>query len=276
MREPNSLSLPKWPFLTGDLLLLAAAAGIFVRSSRPLTVWEMAAMALCTALAALCGMLPYILEFNGQVKLTESGSLENSLNQLHKIESVANAISTATGQWQNIQGEAQKTAAAARQITERMATELKDFTTFLENANNTERSNLRLELDKFRRAETEWMQVLIRLLDHVYALHQGAMRSGQANVLQQVDKFQSACRDTVRRLGLVPFQAGPNDKFNPDRHRLLDEKATPPQGALVEETLATGFTYQGRLLRPALVKLRENGATAANADQSQLPLAEGQ
>lgn len=274
MREPNTLSVPKWPFYLGDLFLVAAAIGIYLRSGRPMTSWEMAAVAMCTGLAAICGMLPHILEFKGQVKLTDSNSLLSAMNQLSKLESISAQISGATGQWQNIHGEAEKTAEAARQISARMSAELKDFASFLENANNTERANLRLELDKFRRAEADWMQVLIRLLDHVYALHQGSVRSGQANVIQQVDKFQSACRETVRRLGLVTFQAGPNDKFNPDRHQLIDPKITPPQGSLVEETLATGFTYQGRLLRPALVKLRENVVTAPNPDQSQLPLQE--
>jgi hypothetical protein len=116
MREPNTLSVPKWPFYLGDLFLVAAAIGIYLRSGRPMTSWEMAAVAMCTGLAAICGMLPHILEFKGQVKLTDSNSLLSAMNQLSKLESISAQISGATGQWQNIHGESEKTAEAARQI----------------------------------------------------------------------------------------------------------------------------------------------------------------
>ena len=47
---------------------------------------------------------------------------------------------------------------------------------------------------------------------------------------------------------------------------------------MVGETVAAGYTFQGRLLRPALVRLRENAAAVAATDgsepeeQSRLPL----
>ena len=58
---------------------------------------------------------------------------------------------------------------------------------------------VRLEVEKLRRAEGEWLQVLVRVLDHVYALHLGALRSGQPNLIEQLSNFQNACRDAARR-----------------------------------------------------------------------------
>jgi molecular chaperone GrpE (heat shock protein) len=117
------------------------------------------------------------------------------------------------------------------------------------------------------------------MLDHVFALHQGALRSGQPALIEQVSNFQNACRDVARRVGLTPFAAQEAEPFDAKRHQLIEEGATPPPDAVVSETVATGYTFQGRLVRPALVRLRETSAAvaaplpdAASAQQSPLPL----
>src|SRR5204862_3437316 len=105
---------------------------------------------------------------------------------------------------------------------------------------------LRLEVEKLRRAEQDWVQVLVRMLDHIYALHQGALRSSHPNVASQVGSFQNACRDVARRVGLSSFTAQESEPFDSQRHQLIDDKVKPPADALVAETLATGFTFQGK------------------------------
>ena len=141
---------------------------------------------------------------------------------------------------------------------------------------------MRLEVEKLRRAEGDWLQVLVRILDHTFALHQGAQRAGQQNVVAQLSHFQSVCLDAARRVGLVPFAARAGDSFDPQRHQSIEEKA--PADASVEETVAPGYSFQGKLIRPALVRLRgssqgaaavEAGAATAQppgASQNQLPL----
>src|SRR5262249_51317204 len=100
---------------------------------------------------------------------------------------------------------------------------------------------------------------------HVYALHVGALRSSQPNLIEQVGNFQTACREAARRIGLTPFTAAEAEPFDGQRHQLVDEKAFVEPGATVAETLAAGYTFQGRLLRPALVRLKNgNGDAAAN------------
>jgi len=125
----------------------------------------------------------------------------------------------------------------------------------------------RLEVDKLRRVEKDWLQVLVRMLDHVYALHQGALRSGQPNLIGQLGAFQHACRDAARRVGLAPFTADESEPFDEQRHQLTDGDHKAAAHALVAETLATGYTFQGQLIRPALVRLR-NG----QAEAEELPL----
>jgi molecular chaperone GrpE (heat shock protein) len=143
-----------------------------------------------------------------------------------------------------------------------MAEEIRLFSEFMKKMNDSEKATLRLEVEKLRRGELEWLQVLVNILDHVFALHTAAMRSGDVKFAAPITTFQNACRDTARRLGLTPFAAAPNESFDAERHQVADSKETPPAGAVVAETMGSGYTFQGRLLRPALVRLRDGNAPA--------------
>jgi molecular chaperone GrpE (heat shock protein) len=88
------------------------------------------------------------------------------------------------------------------------------------------------------------------------------VRSGDAKFATPITTFQNVCRDTARRLGLTPFAAEPNEPFDAERHQVAGSKETPPAGAVVAETIGSGYTFQGRLLRPALVRLRDGNASA--------------
>jgi hypothetical protein len=96
-------------------------------------------------------------------------------------------------------------------------------------------------------------------------------------LIAQLSNFQNACRDAARRVGLTPFAAEAAEPFDEKRHQLLEGQKTPADGAIIAETLATGYTFQGRLLRPALVRLRESNGEAGSPQerQSDLPLESG-
>jgi molecular chaperone GrpE (heat shock protein) len=263
----------------GDGLLLSTAYFISYQSQFTLGRWELCLVLLCVAGGALLGVAPFLLEYQALVKVTEAGALNTVVSQLTNLEGIANQISGATGKWQDAQEQADKTAVAAREIAERMTGEVQAFTEFMKRANDSERATLRLEVEKLRRGESEWLQVAVRMLDHVYALHQGACRSGQPHLIEQVGSFQNACRDAARRVGVTPFTANEGEPFDAQRHQLVEEGAKPPADAVVGETIATGYTFQGRLVRPALVRLHGDHAAIPSAatetgpeDQSQLPL----
>ncbi len=258
MHDRTGPRLPKWPFFVADAILLASAFIIFRRIAVPMSLWGAGLALLCIVGAGVFSVLPYVLEYLAFARVAEAEALSSVISQVQKIETVAADIATATSRWQTVQEAAEKTAATAREIADRMATEAKAFTEFMERANNAEKTTLRLEVDKFRRAEADWMQVLVRMLDHVYALHQGAVRSGQPKLIEQVGIFQNACRDAARRVGLAPFVPETAEPFNAEKHQLVDGNGKVPPEAVVEQTIATGYTYQGRIVRPALVKL-QNG-----------------
>jgi molecular chaperone GrpE (heat shock protein) len=264
MNTRTAPALNKIPFLVGDVLLLGLAVWILQTQPHPLSL---RALALCASLAALgvvVSVLPFVLEYKAALKCAEAEKLSDTVAQINQLEQLAKQISAATGQWQDVQTAAGKTAGAAKEIADQMAAEIEGFTDFAKQAHEGEKASLRLEVEKLRRSEGEWLQILVRVLDHVFALQQAGARSGQPELAAQLGNFQNACRDVARRIGLTPFAAEADERFDDKRHRLLDSEKSF-DGAVVGETLAPGYTFQSQMLRPALVRLKPTVAAAVES-----------
>jgi len=277
MPVPTVPKLAKLPFYIGNLLMLEAAFILIFQSRTPLEFWEILVCVLCVAIGTVLGVWPFVLEYRAAAKLAEAEGIAAAVAQLQSLEPLAAQITHATSQWQNAQAAADKTAAAAQTIAERIAAEVKDFNRFVQHANDTEKAALRLEVDKLHRAEGDWLQVAVRMLDHTFAFHRGAEQSGSPALVENVSRFQNACRDAARRVGLAPFAAAADEPFDATRHQLADGVVAPGTDAVVGETLAAGYTYQGQLIRPAVVRLRNGKLNSDSAPAATAPeLASGQ
>jgi len=274
MSQRTEPRLPKLPFVIADIVLLGVAYLIFWRSQAPMTPWDMFFCAASVALGAVLCVAPFLLEYRASMKLTEADRLANALLQIENIEIIGRQINHATANWQAAHEQANKTVEAARDIAESITAEARSFGEFLKKANETEKNHLRLEVDKLRRAEGEWLQILVRILDHIFALNQAAIHAGQTNLVKQLGQFQKACRDIARRVGLVPFVAIPGEPYDPKVHQLADAQVVPAAAARVAETIATGYSFQGQLVRPALVTLQTNPAADQPEETAKPPGAE--
>jgi molecular chaperone GrpE (heat shock protein) len=264
MNDTTNWKVPKWPFLLGDILLLALAYFIVWKSPHPIGKWEIIACFASAALGTVVGALPFILDYRAMGKALEVNALGTVAEKIENLEKLAGQITAATSQWaavqESVHGQAEKTAVAAKAIADRMTNEVIEFSDFMKKMNDTEKAALRLEIEKLRRGEVEWLQVLVRILDHVFALHAAAVRTGDLKFTDPIVNFQNACHDIARRVGLTPFAAEPDEAFNADCHQAAGGPEDPPAGAVVAETISLGYTFQGKPLRPALVRLREENA----------------
>jgi molecular chaperone GrpE (heat shock protein) len=272
MNEVPEWKVPKWIFLASNAVLLVVAAAVIYKAAHPISHLEIGIAVACVALGALLGCLPFILDYRATGKLIEVNAVTTVAEQLHDLKKYSAQISVATDQWARVQestkGNTDKTVAAASEIAERMTEEIREFNEFQLKLNDTEKGALRLEVEKLRRAEGEWLQVVARILDHIFALHTAATRSGQPEIAEQIGQFQNACRDAARRVGLAPFNAAPDEKFDAQKFRAHGVE-NPPADAVIAETLAPGMTFQGRLIRPALVRLHDATAPAVMSEKSE-------
>lgn len=259
MSESSSPRLSRWPFLVGDLLLLASAAGVAWLAHSGSLEWSARVAALlvgAVGLGAWILVIPFLREHAAAVRLQEQDGLAGTLQQIQQLKNVAAQITAASAQFQSAQDSATRTNAAAGQLLAQMQAERQSFSQFLQQANDQERQAMRLELDKLHRGEQEMLQVMVLVLDHSYALLQAALRSGNQGIIQQLGHFRHACLDAVRRIGLVAVEARPGEEFNPQVHDLVEPKEVAP-GTRIGRTMACGYTFRGAGLRRVIVDLAE-------------------
>ena len=265
MNDALKWKVPKLPFITAEVLLIVGGYIFAVQAPHAIRHWEV--FVACVAAGAGIGIIPFILDYRAMGKVLEINALGAVAEKIQNLDQFCAQISAATGRWAAVQefvGEnAEKTATSARQIADKMGAEVRDFLESMKKMNDSEKAALRLETEKLRRGESEWLQTLVRILDQIFAMHGAAARSNQPKVVEQIAQLQNACQGAVRRLGLNGFVAQANEPFDATRHQLLDTKQKTVDGAVVAETLAAGYTFQGKLLRPALVRMREPAATSS-------------
>lgn len=260
MSQRTAPRLAKWPFFVADVLLFALAAWIVYQG--PLSTWPLVGLVTCAAIGAWLCVTPFLKQYEADLQFAEAEKLASTVEQINNLRSFTNQISFATAQWQNIQENSTKTVSAAKQIADGIAADAKAFSEFMLKANDAEKAHLRLQIEKLRRGEADWVQLVVHLLDHVYALQQAAVRSGQQNVIAQLTQFQSVCRELVRRVGLVPVEVKIGETYEENAHTLPDGHPKPPSGARITQMLAPGYTFQGQAVRHALVVAKPAEASA--------------
>jgi molecular chaperone GrpE (heat shock protein) len=257
-------SLPWWPFLAADALFLGLAGLLLQQGHKPLLGWEAALLITCVAAAAGFWMLPFLRRHQDEQSLAQARVLTDALNQIQKIDQVAAQIVGATNQWREFQQKTDEISASSKSLAGAIAAEAKGFSEFLQKASDSEKAHLRLEAEKLRRAETEWLQVVIHILDHVSALNVAARRSGQPAYAEQIGQFHKSCHDIARRIGLGAVTGREGEPFDPNLHQLR-EKVAPEENTVVGETLVPGYTFQGQLVRRPLVALNQGPKAEAEA-----------
>lgn len=267
MPIPEAPKLSKWPFLLGDLLLVGLGAFVIQTSRWPLDPLALGLIVACFALGAWVAITPFLREHDAAVKLWEQTNLAEAAQQIDRLATLANHIAAATGQWQTVQEISGKTVASATELATKMNQEARVFGEFIQRTNDQEKQTLRLEVEKLRRAEGDSLQVMVHLLDHVYALFCAAVRSGQQPLIAQLAQFRAACLDTVRRLGVATHEAKAGDDFDGRFHQTPDGKEAAP-GAKIAGTIACGYSYQGQPVRRILVALQKDEATTAPAGET--------
>jgi molecular chaperone GrpE (heat shock protein) len=269
MTDRSAIKITFWPFILVDAIFLGLACLIFSVSHRPLAFWEAIALVVCTGLGAWSFLTPFLRQNAAELKLAESQNLTSTVAQIQNLDQIAAQIAGATQHLQTAQEKAAQTVTASQTIADKITEESRAFGEFIQKSNDTEKNHLRLEVEKLRRAEADWLQILVHILDHVFALNRAAVQSGKPALIQQMGNFQSICRDAARRIGLVCHVPEAQQPFDEKSHQLMKGQTQPENGnsGFIAETLAAGYSYQGRAIRRALVKLQSETEKEAAAEK---------
>ncbi len=252
---PLPVAVPKWPFLLADVIFIGLGYWISTLISGPAEQWHIISILVCAGLGAGFAVAPFYFEYRAEAKAVEIAQLTTVAKEVNKMESVAAQITEATANWNAVQESSGQTAQLAEEIATGIAATVKEHHEFMAKAGDDEHATLKLEVEKLRRAEQDWAATLVGQLDLVYRLERSAAASGKEPFMQTMATFQSQCRSLAKRVGIVAFETELDAAFDPEQHSLLDNEATPGDGAKITETRLPGFRLQGRVIRKPLVSV---------------------
>ena len=169
--------LSKLPFLIGDILLIAAAIYV-AQFGQLLGQWQYVAIISALAFGAWLFAWPFVLEFRAATKIAEASALNDVTTKIGDLNKVTTSISSAILEWQHVQQSSTQFVTSAQHIAEQMTDEARRFGELMSKLHENEKNHLRLEVEKLRRVEGDWLGVTVRMLDHVHALHCAGLRSG--------------------------------------------------------------------------------------------------
>lgn len=257
----NRVPQPKiTPFLVADVLMLLVAGAIVYFSQWPLNFWQAALAAFAVFSGCAFLIIPFILEYKAAVKLEESEKFISTVEKIQKLEEVSKQITSATNYWQAAQAEAVKIVEAAGKIQQEVARQTREFSEFMARATDIEKASLRIEVQKLEQLHNDNVQVIMKLLDQVYALYRAALASGNQRIIEQISLFQMNCRQIAEKIGLIAFDGKSGEKFDSERHINVDRSATTPKGAVISGPIAPGYTYQTKMIRQALVAVHSDNS----------------
>jgi len=150
--------LPKWPFLTGDAALLAAAWAIADQAAHPLGAEAVTAIVVCVVVAAVVGVIPFLADYARR----QDEALDDRQRSLEALARTASAaaeqISIAAGGFHEIAELAQKNLKHAEQLPHKLQEKVAEFQTRLAQARQEEDDELEKEVAALRSSESERLE----------------------------------------------------------------------------------------------------------------------
>ena len=110
--------------------------------------------------------------------------------------------------------------------------------------------NYRKQVEKQRAAsrETAEMATVLKLLPLLDDLNRAFL------TYQELAPLEKTFQKTLAELKLVPIDTAPGTEFNPDLHDAVMVEGDG-ESEVIAETLRPGYCYNGKILRPAMVKV---------------------
>lgn len=254
-RSPQPPPLSPWPFLLIDGTLLVAAAALLNTAERPLPFSMGGLIAALVVVGGAIALFPFWRAYRNELKFAELEAVEETVRRIEDLTKVADRVERAETSWMQAKDSSETIAKNLNETTSLLYEESKAIREFAHQQNDQQKANLRLEVQKLKQWETEWVQAGTIALDHTAALHAAILQLDDAQATRKLNKFQNSIHEIMRRVGLVGFAPRAGAPFDPDANRVHNQSAPPPEGSRIRDVVAMGIRYQGRLVRPAIVNV---------------------
>jgi hypothetical protein len=161
--------LPKLPFLIADAAFLAAAWFIAESSRHPLNSAAVAGIAGCAAGAALCGVVPFIVEYSRR----QDAALDDRQRSLEAlaatVATAAEQIGIAAAGLHEIAALAQRNLREAEKLPHRLSEQIAELEAKFNASRDDDREQLESELATLRASESERLEATAQKISRAAA-----------------------------------------------------------------------------------------------------------
>ncbi len=215
----QSPQLPKWPFVLGDVALLAAAWVIAADAAHPLRSGSIVAIVACVACAGAAGAIPFLADYARR----QEEALDNRQRALEAlartVASAAEQISIAASGLNEIAELAQRNLRQAEKIPAQTMEKIAQFDTQIAASRAEEKKALERDLAALRSSETR------RLESAADKIAQAAADWGRLSAPAALAKPEAVLRspglatEETSALGLVSRSPAKAEQVAPPRSR---------------------------------------------------------
>jgi hypothetical protein len=150
--------LPKWIFLAIDVGLLLIAFLIISFAKDPYAPLPFVSAVLCAGLAAVIGLVPFLIDFAADSAEFVQRERERQAEQAARLNAAAESLARAAAQIKAIEEAVHKSARDAETLPYRMQEKLAEFNEALAAKEDSDREALETELEQLRTANGEQLK----------------------------------------------------------------------------------------------------------------------
>ena len=242
--------LPKWIFFAIDAgLLLAAFIIVYFNSKNPYAPLPFVSAVVCVALAAIIGMIPFLIDYAADSAEYVQQERERVNEQVQRLHAAGESLARAAAQIKAVEEAVHKTAHAAENLPYRMQEKLAEFNAALAEKEDSDREALEEELeelraansgqlkavaDKIHQAATDWNALETATRQQLTAA-QVALSKVQHAATDVAGKFESKLAATLATLDIKLAQLATAPAPVP----VIAPPSTPPPTPIPEAVVET-------------------------------------
>lgn len=234
---------PKWPYFTGDAVLLALACYVGL-TANPLSSLALSIIFGCVALGALLAAVPYLLDALAEQRAADAVFQQKLEAQNQRLAHATEVLATTAAQIKAAHDAAAKAVHAADALPYKLQEKIAEFTNQLQEREDEDKAAMAKELDLLRDTEGQRLTALV-----------GTIQSATKE-FATIEKEARAALEAARREATeaAPALAAALGAATTRAEAALNQSSTQAQNAIAatetraREALAAAESVSNRLL----------------------------
>ncbi|HEX9783793.1 MAG TPA: hypothetical protein VGA56_13800 [Opitutaceae bacterium] len=181
-RHASSPPVNRWPFILGDLLLLAVACGVVAVDKSPPGLTTIIIVCVCVLAGVGLWIAPYMMQFEAAVRLAEASARDQLEAQGRRLVQAAEQLSNAVSRSQSTEEQAGQALGTLEEVAEKLAAQADDFAQALARSSEREIAELKTQIER-----------LARERDHRFS----TLEKNIASISAALQEVHSASKDAV-------------------------------------------------------------------------------